>query len=244
MGGRLNERQASGRAGRRFAAIWIAATVLLATASSRAADIPTLLVLPLEIADTSGETPSRAKELEDRLTTLTLYLSRELGAHGLYAVIDPISIGSEIDKVRATQPLDRCNGCERDLARLVHADRVLIGAVDKVSTLIGSLRLRIVDVATGQSIFSRVLGFRGDTDEAWQRAARFFVRDLEATAAERGERVRVTHADIPEFSTLGWKLMGSLRSTHPTSCASLQEWVERGDTHHPRMPVPDILTLL
>jgi Protein of unknown function (DUF2380) len=62
---------------------------------------------------------------------------------------------------------------------------VLIGAVDKVSTLIGSLRLSIVDVATGQSTFSRVLGFRGDTDEAWQRAARFFVRDLEATAPER-----------------------------------------------------------
>jgi hypothetical protein len=171
--------------GRRFAAIWIGATVLLATTSSRAADIPTLLVLPLEMADTSGETPSRAKELEDRLTTLTLTLSRELGAHGLYSVIDPTSIGTEIDKARATEALDRCNGCERDLARLVHADRVLIGAVDKVSTLIGSLRLSIVDVATGQSTFSRAVGFRGDTDEAWQRAARFFVRDLEATAAER-----------------------------------------------------------
>jgi len=54
-----------------------------------------------------------------------------------------------------------------------------------VSTLIGSLRLSIVDVATDQSIFSRVLGFRGDTDEAWRRAVRFFVRDPEATAAER-----------------------------------------------------------
>jgi hypothetical protein len=185
LGGLLNESEAWGRTRRRFAAIWIAATVLLATTSGQAADIPTLLVLPLEIADTSGETASPAKEREDRLTTLTLYLSRELGTHELYAVIDPVSIGSEIDKARAAQPLDRCNGCERDLARLVHADRVLIGAVDKVSTLIGSLRLRIVDVATGQSIFSRVLGFRGDTDEAWQRAARFFVRDLEATAADR-----------------------------------------------------------
>ena len=142
LGGQLNKRQASGPAGRRFTAIWIAATVLLAATSGRAADKPTLLVLPLEMADTSGETPSRAKELEDRLTRLTLYLSRELETHGLYAIVDPISIGSEIDKARATQALDRCNGCERDLARLVHADRVLIGAVDKVSTLIGSLRLQ------------------------------------------------------------------------------------------------------
>ena len=121
-------------------------------------------MLPLEIVDTSGETPSRAKELEDRLTSLTLYISRELGTHGLYAVVDPISIGSEIDKAGPLNRSTGVNGCERDLARLVHADRVLIGAVDKVSTLIGSLRLRIVDVATGQSTFSRVLGFRGDTD--------------------------------------------------------------------------------
>jgi hypothetical protein len=52
--------------------------------------------------------------------------------------------------------------------------------VDKVSTLIGSLRLNIEDVATGRSVFSRVLSFRGDTDDAWQHAVRFFVRDLQA----------------------------------------------------------------
>ena len=92
-------------------------------------------------------------------------------------------------------PLNRStgvNGCERDLARLVQADRVLIGAVDKVSTLIGSLRLRIVDVATGQSIFSRVLGFRGDTDEAWQRAARFLSAIWKRLPRSGGERVRDT----------------------------------------------------
>ena len=109
-------------------------------------------------------------------------------------------IGSEIDKARATQPLDRCNGCERDLARLVHADRVLIGAVDKVSTLIGSLRLRIVDVATGQSIFSRVLGFRGDTDEAWQRAARSLSAIWKRLPQSGGERVRVAPANLMAFN--------------------------------------------
>jgi hypothetical protein len=62
---------------------------------------------------------------------------------------------------------------------------VLIGKVDKVSTLIGSLDLSIVNVATGERVFSRVLSFRGDTDEAWQHAALFFVRDLEATGAQQ-----------------------------------------------------------
>ena len=63
--------------------------------------------------------------------------------------------------------------------------RVLIGQIDKVSTLIGSLRLNIENVADGQIVFSRVLSFRGDTDDAWQHAVRFFVRDLQATAPQQ-----------------------------------------------------------
>jgi hypothetical protein len=93
-------------------AIWVAASVLLSSAPDWAADIPTLLVLPLEMVDTSGETLSRVKEHEDRLAALTQYLSKELEAHRLYAIIDPTPIGTEIEKARATQPLDKCNGPE------------------------------------------------------------------------------------------------------------------------------------
>ena len=116
---------------------------------------------------------------------MTRYLSQMLAADGTYTVIDPTPIAPAIEKVRATQPLDACNGCELDLARQVHADRVLVGEVDKVSTLIGSLRLNIENVANGQIVFSRVLSFRGDTDDAWQHAVRFFVRDLQATAPQQ-----------------------------------------------------------
>jgi hypothetical protein len=161
------------------------ASVLLAAISAQAADKPTLLILPLDMVDTSGEIPSHAQEHEDRLLALAQYLSKALGEDGDYAIVDPTPIRATIDKARATQFLGECNGCERDFAKLVHADRVLIGGIDKVSTLIGSLRLSIIDVATGQRIFSRVLSFRGDTDEAWQHASRFFVRDLEATAAQQ-----------------------------------------------------------
>jgi hypothetical protein len=181
--GQMNKKHGTGRTSFRSRAACAVVAVLLSTTMGRTANIPTLLVLPLEMADTSGETRPRAHE--DRLATLTGYLSKQLAAHGLYTIIDPTPIDTEIDKARSVQPLDRCNGCERDLARLAHADRVLIGGVNKVSTLIGSLHLRCVDVATGQIIFSRELGFRGDTDEAWQHAVRFFVRDLEETPAQQ-----------------------------------------------------------
>ena len=128
--------------------------------------------------------PSHAQEHEDRLLALARYLSKALGEDGYY-IVDPAPIRATIDKARATQSLSECNGCERDLAKLVHADRVLVGGIDKVSTLIGSLRLSIINVSTGQRIFGRVLGFRGDTDEAWQHAAHFFVHDLEATSTQQ-----------------------------------------------------------
>jgi hypothetical protein len=147
--------------------------------------VPTLLVLPLELVDTSGEPGSGRRDHEERLAALTTYLSQQLAEHDVYAIVDPTPIAADIGRARAAQAIDRCNGCERDLARLAHADRVLIGEIDKVSTLIGSLRLDIVDVATGRSVFGRDVGFRGDTDEAWQHAVRFLVRDLGETAVQR-----------------------------------------------------------
>ena len=131
-----------------------------------------------------GETPSRAKEHEDRLEALASYLSRALTDDQVYSIIDPTPIGAAITAARSTQPLAECNGCERDLGRLLRADRVLVGQVDKVSTLIGSLSLRVVDVKSGQIVFGRTISFRGDTDEAWEHAGRFFVRYLEATPVE------------------------------------------------------------
>src|SRR5690349_5834415 len=111
-----------GGRGRRSVATWSAATFLFTIASGLAADPPSLLVLPIEMVDTSGEMPSGAKEHEDRLAALGWYLAHDLEAHGLYAISDPAPISEAVDKARALQPLDKCHGCERDLARLVHAD--------------------------------------------------------------------------------------------------------------------------
>jgi Protein of unknown function (DUF2380) len=104
----LIETQSAGREGRRCMVIWSVATVLLSMTAGRAADRPTLLVLPIEMVDTSGEAPTKAHE--HRLATLTMYLSQQLSSRGLYAIIDPAPIAAEIDKARVVQPIDRCKG--------------------------------------------------------------------------------------------------------------------------------------
>ena len=50
--------------------------------------------------------------------------------------------------------------------------------------MIGSLSLRVIDVKSGRIAFDRTISFRGDTDEAWQHAARFFVRYLKEIPLE------------------------------------------------------------
>jgi hypothetical protein len=161
--------------------IWklaIAFMTVLGVMLAHAGVPPTLLVLPFDMIDTSGETPSRAEEHEQRVKALGDYLSKALTDQHLYTVIDPTPINTPIAAVRSTQLLSECNGCERDLGKLIHADRLLVGRIDKISTLIGNLTLRISDVETGQIVFARTVSFRGDTDEAWQHALRFLVRDL------------------------------------------------------------------
>jgi hypothetical protein len=153
-------------------------TTILAVTPAHATVTPILLVLPFDMTDTSGEALARPVEYEGRLVTLASYLSKALANGHIYTVVDPTPIETAIATARSTQALSECNGCERDLARRAGADRVLVGQVDKVSTLIGNLTLRIAEVKTGRVVFARTVSFRGDTDEAWQRAARSFVRYL------------------------------------------------------------------
>jgi hypothetical protein len=36
----------------------------------------------------------------------------------------------------------------------------------------------VIDIEANKLLFDRLISFRGDTDEAWQRAERFLVREL------------------------------------------------------------------
>jgi hypothetical protein len=174
----LNTRQAP----RFFRATAMAVIAVLMSSPARAAAPPTLLVLPLDMIDNSGEAQPHAGEHEDRLKALTSYLSKALAEEQIYTIIDTTPIDTTIAAAHSAQALSECNGCERDLAKLLHADRVLVGQIDKISTLIGNLTVRITDVEAGRIAFARTVSFRGDTDDAWQHATRFLIRDLRKSA--------------------------------------------------------------
>jgi hypothetical protein len=140
---------------------------------------PSLLVLNLELVDSSGEVTDQREDHERRLAAVREILVSELAAREVYAVVDASPIQSEIDATRERQYLHACNGCEIRLAREVDADRVLTGHVRKVSSLIMALWVDIKDADSGRPVLREVLDFRGDTDQAWQRAALYLVGQLE-----------------------------------------------------------------
>jgi Protein of unknown function (DUF2380) len=146
---------------------------------SASAEPPSLLVLNLELVDSSGEVTDQRADHERRLAAVREILASELAARDVYDVIDPAPIQAEIDATRARQYLHACNGCEIRLAREVDADRVLTGHVRKVSSLVMALWVDIQDADSGRPIVRKVLDFRGDNDRAWQRAALYLARELE-----------------------------------------------------------------
>jgi hypothetical protein len=73
-------------------------------------------------------------------------------------------------------PIYRCDGCWRELAREVGADAAAITVVHKISTLVSSMHVWLVDVATQKLIRQGAVSLRGDTEEAWRRALGFLLR--------------------------------------------------------------------
>jgi hypothetical protein len=57
-----------------------------------------------------------------------------------------------------------------------------------MSTLVQWAKIQIADEEQGRVVFDRLLTFRGDTDEAWQKAESFIARDVLHSAPTFGKQ--------------------------------------------------------
>jgi hypothetical protein len=142
-----------------------------AAESADAGPSPAIAVFPIEIADTSGEPPNPGWPA--RVTVVTDQLAQLLVASGKYRAVDLAPVR---DRLAAAGPVHRCGGCWRDLAREVGAEAVAITVVHKMSTLISSMHVWLLDVATQRTIRRGAVSLRGDTEEAWRRSVGFLLR--------------------------------------------------------------------
>ena len=123
--------------------------------------------------DTSGEQRDQTAEHAARLKAMTGALRSELAQSKLFEVVTLTPEGNELACA------DDDGTCILARAREAGADLLLLGAVQKISTMATQVWVSAFDVATTQRVFYRHLSFRGDTDEAWQRASRYLIREIE-----------------------------------------------------------------
>jgi uncharacterized protein DUF2380 len=159
---------------RRSAGFVLGLGVLLTLSSARSEEVkaPPIAVADFDYFDTSGEPTNQQAEHQARLQAFADAIRADLARDGRYRV------------VTLSCPQARCAAAELppaellEKARLAGANRLLYGGIQKMSTLIQNAKVQVVDIAENKLRFDRLITFRGDTDESWQRAERFIVRDL------------------------------------------------------------------
>ena len=162
--------------------VLVAATLLcgaaLGAASPAAAADATpvpIAVLDLVYVDTSGEPRDQTQEHAARIRRFSDALRSDLARSGKFRVVTPqcgaaqCSAGGEPSELVAQ-------------ARAAGAKLVLIGGVHKQSTLIQWAKVQAVEVDGGRPVLDKLYTFRGDTDEAWERAEAFVAREVAGLA--------------------------------------------------------------
>jgi len=137
-----------------------------------------LLVLDFEIIDTSNEPVDQRAEHARRLAQARDAITSGLAARQTYNVVDRASIQSDLDQILKQSYLRTCNGCEVTLAKKAGADLVMTGVVNKVSTLILSMGVSITRASDGDLVYHQGFDFRGDNDQSYARAAKFFTERI------------------------------------------------------------------
>ncbi|WP_207478734.1 DUF3280 domain-containing protein [Arenibaculum pallidiluteum] len=142
---------------------------------------PKLLVFEMEILDTSGE--GEAPGHAARLSAATRALRDGLAASGRFDLVGPPAppAGELPPRIRT------CNGCEVDIARRIGADLALTSMVHKVSSLILSITMTVVDAASGRTALVASADIRGDNDRSWVRGTEWLVRHRLLPARYPGE---------------------------------------------------------
>jgi hypothetical protein len=140
---------------------------LMAARPAGASGPPRIAVFDLELYDTSGE-PAQPEQ-DARLRLLSAELRDSLAASGRYTLA-PLPASAKAE-------LLGCNGCAVTRAAQSGADLVLVGVVQKISTLILKMTLTLREVPSGVARGSWTADFRGNTDESWQRAMRWLLRN-------------------------------------------------------------------
>jgi Protein of unknown function (DUF2380) len=148
----------------------IAAAMLalsLSAGAAMATEPVAVAVADFDYSDASGEVADQAEAHRARVAAFGQLLRDSLVADGNYRV------------VRLDCPGRRCTAASMPpddfvaAARRTGARLVVYGGIRKMSTLVQWGEVQLVDLDRNELLLRRTVTFRGDTDEAFRRAAGF-----------------------------------------------------------------------
>ncbi len=149
--------------------------MLTMAVQATAAEPPRLAVFDFEMIDTSlqGQMYGPRADERGRLLRTADQMRKELGESGKFQILDISSVNAAAHQSN----LQACGGCDVKLAQQLDADLEMTGVVQKVSNLILNINVYLRDVHTGRLVAAASVDMRGNTDESWSRATRYFIRE-------------------------------------------------------------------
>jgi hypothetical protein len=162
------------RAGRAMAGAGICLAAVLSFQIGPFQISPALSAAPLTVAiadfdyvDTSGEVKDQGAEHQARVVRFAELLREILGASGNFHVL-PLECAEPPCTPVSMRPDNFIAASRRSGARFV-----VYGGIHKISTLVQWGDVQLLDLEADKVLFRQNVTFRGDTDEAYRRAAGF-----------------------------------------------------------------------
>ena len=158
-----------------LAAALAAVTALPALAAQEDPTPGDVAFLGIQFVDTSSEgayfgEPSAERA---RIGLLEEMVRERFVAEG-YTLMDLAPIREDLDRI--ANPAN-CYGCDVRMAQKLGADYVLVGVVQKVSTLIVTMNLVLKDAGDGALLRGQSVDVRENIDESWLRGMRYILKN-------------------------------------------------------------------
>jgi hypothetical protein len=142
--------------------------------TAAAAPATGVAIVDFTYSDTSGELTDQRAAHQQRLARLMAALRRDVAADGRFRLV-PLSCGAAACTGEGEAPADLLHA-----AAEAGASILVLGGIHKMSTLIQWARMDAIDVKADRVVMDRLFTFRGDSDEAWERAETFMAGELRA----------------------------------------------------------------
>ena len=152
-----------------FLALLVVAGPLRSAAASD--PVPAVMVDDFSYLDTSGEPIDQTAAHQRRLQAFVAALKHDVATDQRLRLVSPSCVA-------ACPAADAPPAARLQMAAAAGAGIVITGGVQKLSTLVQWARVAAIDVASNRVLFDKLFTFRGDNDEAWERAETFVSRQM------------------------------------------------------------------